>query len=166
MDAQAYLELLTQRLERYFDYKEPSAHPLPFDLVAELNAADEGYFMIKKLKTYTVKHDEYLFLKIFNEQPAASDVQPYLELMQQYMRELKTTTEHMSSLFSLVLVCQQDIETDLAEKLQRYKFHKDYAFTLKGWSDLAIYLVSLEQGTVLCNKAGQKNLPYFQTDSN
>ena len=68
MDGQAYLQQIGRRLERYFDKKALVQESLLFDLVAELHASDEGYFLVHSIKTYSVKHDEYLFVKLLTAQ--------------------------------------------------------------------------------------------------
>ena len=65
MDGQAYLQVIERRLERYFDKKALVQGGLQLDLVAELHASDEGYFLVHSIKTYSVQHDEYLFVKHF-----------------------------------------------------------------------------------------------------
>ena len=162
MDGQAYLQLIEKRLERYFDKKALVQDDLLFSLVAELNASDEGYFLVHSIKTYSVQHNEYLFVKHFPAEVTKDELQPYLELLRQRMQQLKTTTEHMSSLFALLIVCEQGMDTDLKQELAKYKYHKDYCFSLKGWSDLAIYVVDMPKQEVTCNKAGRKTIQYFE----
>ncbi|MGM9582426.1 MAG: hypothetical protein ACI3WU_01735 [Phascolarctobacterium sp.] len=161
MDGQTYLKLLERRLERYFDKKALVQGDLQFSLVAELNASDEGYFLVHSIKTYSVQHNEYLFVKHFTNEVTKEELQPYLELLRQRMQELKTTTEHMSSLFALVIICEQSMDAALVQELEKYKYHKDYCFSLKGWSDLAIYVVDIPKQKVSCNKAGRKTINYF-----
>ena len=162
MAGQAYLKLIEQRLERYFDKKSLVQDDLQFSLVAELHASDEGYFLVHSIKTYSVQHDEYLFAKHFTGTVTKEALIPYLELLRKKMQELKTTTEHMSSLFALLIVCEQGMDTDLKQELANYKYHKDYCFSLKGWSDLAIYVVDMPKQEVTCNKAGRKTIQYFE----
>lgn len=162
MDGQAYLKLIEKRLERYFDKKALVQDDLRFDLVAELHASDEGYFLVHSIKTYSVKHDEYLFVKHFDGAVTKEQLQPYLELLRSRMQSLKTTTEHMSSLFALLLVCEQGMDAGLKQELGKYKYHKDYCFSLKGWSDLAVYVADIPQQEVSCNKAGRKTVQYFE----
>ena len=160
MNAQDYIKLIEDRLSCYFDRKEAPAG-LPCDLVAELNASDEGYLLIKKLKTYSVKHNEYLYMKVFDKPLTMADVEPYIDHLQERMRALKTTTEHMSSLFMLVLVCEAETDPATIKQLEGFKFHKDYAFSLKGWADLAIYIVNPSEKQLSYNKAGKKTAQYF-----
>ncbi len=160
MDAKKYLELLEQRLQRYFD-KKPLPPELPFALVAELHAADEGYFFIPSIKTYSVQHNEYLFVQCFATPLTNEMLQPYLDYLRGRMNALQTTTEHMSSLFTLVCVCDTGIAPELAAIMQKYKYHKDYCFSLKGWSDLAIFLIDTPQEKIFYNKAGKKTAALF-----
>ena len=161
MDGQAYLQLLEHRLERYFDKKALVQDDLLFSLVAELNASDEGYFLVHSIKTYSVKHNEYLFVKHFTDTVTMEKLQPYLELLRQRMQKLQTTTEHMSSLFALVIICEQGMPDGLKKELASFKYHKDYCFSLKGWSDLAVYVVDIPKQEVAYNKAGRKTSNYF-----
>ena len=162
MDGNTYLKLLERRLERYFDKKALVQDELLFSLVAELNASDEGYFLVHSIKTYSVQHNEYLFVKHFPAEVTKDELQPYLELLRQRMQQLKTTTEHMSSLFALVLICEQGMSEALKQELSKYKYHKDYCFSLKGWSDLAVYVVDIPKQEVTYNKAGRKTKQYFE----
>ena len=162
MDGNTYLKLLERRLERYFDKKALVQDELLFSLVAELNASDEGYFLVRSIKTYSVQHNEYLFVKHFPAEVTKDELQPYLELLRQRMQQLKTTTEHMSSLFALVLICEQGMGEVLKQELSKYKYHKDYCFSLKGWSDLAVYVVDIPKQEVTYNKAGRKTKQYFE----
>ncbi len=162
MDGQAYLQVIERRLERYFDKKALVQGGLQLDLVAELHASDEGYFLVHSIKTYSVQHDEYLFVKHFRDAVTKEELEPYLKLLRGRMQELKTTTEHMSSLFALLLICEQGMDEQLKQELSKYKYHKDYCFTLKGWSDLAVYVADIPKQEITCNKAGRKTKQYFE----
>ena len=161
MNGQEYLALLQKRLAHYYDLKELPKEP-EFVLAAELNAADEGYFVVPNLKTYSVQHNEYLYVQRFTEPVTEAMLLPYLAFTKKAMAELKTTTEHMSSLFTLAFICEAGIEqTADLEQLKRIKQHKDYCFTLKGWADLALYFIDMKEQKLHYNKAGAKNTALF-----
>lgn len=161
MTAQEYLNLLTKRLENTFDPYPLDKEPLPFDYVGQLHMADEGYFLVPSLKTYSVQHKEFLRAKIFTGPVSWQDLEPYLAYLKEQMLGYKTTTEHMSSSFTLVVICQE-ADGQLLEAVTKFKFHKDYAFTLKGWSDLCLALVDLSSQQVFLNKAAKKLPAYFE----
>ena len=162
MNGQEYLELLKKRLTHYYDIKETQGHTQPeFVLQAELNAADEGYFIVPDLKTYSVQHNEYLYVQQFGEPLTLAMAEPYIAYTKKAMAELKTTTEHMSSVFSLVFICEAGIEADALAQLTKLRQHKDYCFTLKGWSDLALFLVDIPAQSLHHNKAAAKNAATF-----
>ena len=161
MNGKEYLTLLQKRLAHYYDLKDLPTEP-EFVLAAELNAADEGYFVVPNLKTYSVQHNEYLYVQCFTEPLTEAMLLPYLAFTKKAMRELKTTTEHMSSLFTLGIICEAGIDPTVdLNKLQSIKQHKDYCFTLKGWSDLALYLVDIKHQALHYNKAASKNTALF-----
>lgn len=161
MDTATYLDQLIKRIEPYFDIKKNEKTTLPFVLLAELNVSDEGYFLIHKLKTYSVKRNEYLYVVLCNEMFTQALADNYISYIKEIMQNLKTTPEHMSSLFSLVFIAPAGFDNGTKDYLCRFKYHKDYFFTLKGWSDLAIYSVDLLTNQVHTNKAGRNNLRIF-----
>ena len=153
MNGQEYLQQLEQRLAHYYD-KKPLPKAPAFALAAELNAADEGYFIIPNLKTYSVQHNEYLYAARFDKQLTAEMAAPYLQFTKDAMAALKTTTEHMSSIYALVLICEEGIEEKALADLQKLR--------QKGWSDLALYIVDIPAQRLYCNKAGAKEKALFE----
>lgn len=161
MNGQEYLQQLEQRLAQYYD-KKPLPKAPAFVLAAELNAADEGYFIIPDLKTYSVQHNEYLYAARFDKQLTAETAAPYLQFTKEAMAALKTTTEHMSSIYALLFICEAGVDDKTLADLQKLRQHKDYCFTLKGWSDLALYIVDIPAQRLYCNKAGAKEKALFE----
>ena len=92
----------------------------------------------------------------------SDELNPYLEMLRSRIQKLQTTTEHMSSLFAFLIICEQGMDEQLKQELSKYKYHKDYCFTLKGWSDLAVYVADIPKQEVTCNKAGRKTKQYFE----
>lgn len=164
MNSDAYMDMLKQRLAHFFDEK-----PIPsgsgFDYAAELNARDEGYFFVPSMKTYSVSHNEYIYLKIVAGELSAASAEQYTACIREQMKNLRTTTEHMSSLFSAVFICSRPVSPETEQAIRKIKFHKDYAFTLKGWSDLAVFAISTSEEKIICNKAGEKTLQYYKFPS-
>lgn len=160
MNGQEYLAQLQKRLAHYYDLKAVPQQP-EFILAAELNAADEGYFVVPNLKTYSVQHNEYLYVQRFTVPLTQEMLIPYLAYTKKAMAELKTTTEHMSSLFTLAFICEAGVAEAALEDIKKIKQHKDYCFTLKGWSDLALYFIDIPQQKLHYNKAGAKNPALF-----
>lgn len=160
MDGKEYIATLQQRLQHYYDNKPLPKSPA-FVLAAELNAADEGYFVVPSLKTYSVQHNEYVYVASFTQPLTAELAVPYLQFTKDSMDALKTTTEHMSSVFALVLICENGIDSDALTQLVRTRQHKDYCFTLKGWADLALYIMDIPAQKLYFNKAGENNKKLF-----
>ena len=90
-----------------------------------------------------------------------TQVLPYLDHLKKQMQELQTTTEHMSSLFAMLFICEHGIAAATLADLEKPKYHKDYCSTLKGWADLAIYVEDLKKEKLYCNKAGRITAGYF-----
>ncbi len=156
-----YLDLIQTRLKRYYDFIPAPTNDLNFALTAELHAVDEGYFLMPSIKMYSVQHHEYLYVIDCDKTGEFDQISPFLEFLQKSMQDLKTTTEHMNSLYTLLILCESSPSKSFIDQLVKYKFHKDYFFTLKGWSDLAIFLCDLQDDKIYYNKAGKKTSHYF-----
>ncbi len=87
---------------------------------------------------------------------------PYLQFTKDAMAALKTTTEHMSSVYALVLICEQGVEEKAIADLQKLRQHKADCFTLIGCSDLALCIVDIPAQKLYCNKAGVKEKAIFE----
>lgn len=162
MTSEEYLTILRQRLARYFDFKDVDADcPIPYALLAELHSADEGYFVVPSLKTYSVKHDEFIYILNIEENGVEAAFKA-AEHIKEAMRSLKPDREHMSSIFILVCLCENGVNDADLQQLLKIKYHKDYAFSLKGWSDLAVIVADLPNKQIHCNKAGRKIDQYFK----
>ena len=84
--------------------------------------------------------------------------------MKTEMNKLTPKKDHMNSNFVLVLICNHLQKKDLITLIQQTKYPTDYAFTLKGWSDLGLILVDLEQKQIYTNKFAEKmrnNFDFF-----
>ncbi len=156
-----YLEMIKTRLMRFYDFETTPAGNLDFALTAELHASDEGYFLMPSIKMYSVQHHEYLFVVNLTSVKDYDVLTPYLDYLRRLMQDLKTTTEHMNSLFTLLVIAKHTPTAAFIQQVEKYKYHKDYCFTLKGWSDLAIFVADLEQEKLYYNKAGKKTSNYF-----
>lgn len=163
MTSEEYLTNLRQRLARYFDFKDNACcGDIPFSLLAELHSADEGYFIVPSLKTYSVKHNEFIYALSFKDGVNVNLAKRAIEYIKEEMRSMKPDREHMSSIFVLLCLCEDGVSDTMKKDLLATKFHKDYAFSLKGWSDLAVVVVDLQNAVIDCNKAGRKVEQYFK----
>ena len=109
-----------------------------------------------------MQHNEYLYAARFDKQLTAETAAPYLQFTKDAMAALKTTTEHMSSIYALLFICEAGVDDKTLADLQKLRQHKDYCFTLKGWSDLALYIVDIPAQRLYCNKAGAKEKALFE----
>ncbi len=138
MDSHQYKEILKNRLRSSFDILEP---PKPLtnysDLWAVHNRLNEKYFLSKKISLYSMNNDEYVSLKLVSNQLTAE-------------------------FFNLVLLTESGVEDKALNNLSKHKFHKDFCFTLKGWADLAVFVVDLKDQKVFSNPKGSNSTANFQ----
>lgn len=164
MNAKDYISIIEKRLSPFFDFKKPDNEEnyLPLQLLGELNETSERYLLVRKFNIYTINNDEYLFVQSFNEHITQNVIETYTTWIENKMQSLKPRKNHMTSSYLLVLVSEYPISDELKQYISMYKYHKDYFFTLKGWSDLALIVVDLPNYKLLTNKFGAKTAKNFE----
>ncbi len=163
MDSHQYKEILKNRLRSSFDILEP---PKPLtnysDLWAVHNRLNEKYFLSKKISLYSMNNDEYVSLKLVSNQRTAEFLEECQKAFSDYISSMRVAEGHMSSLFNLVLLTEAGVEDKALNNLSKHKFHKDFCFTLKGWADLAVFVVDLKDQKVFSNPKGSNSTANFQ----
>ena len=162
MDTTEYLQALRQRLAPYYDFKPANTEKLAFELIAECNHAEEAYFLAKSIKLYGINNNEYIYLHALPNALDANTWEKYCTYIINKIRNLQPNKEHMSSIFHLVFLISYPLDRGLHPTINKFKFHKDHSFTLKGWSDLSIIIVELPNQVITTNKLGAKSIKNFQ----
>lgn len=157
MDLDTYFSLMKNRLKNAFDFQSaPGSLGLPIEVWAVHNRKSEKYFLSKKVSLYSFKNDEYVGLVRCSEGLSMPFLEKAVDEFKKLINSLPVDEEHMSSIFTLAFVCPGSIGTEQIAYLSKIKYHKDYMFTFRGWSDLAVIAVDLQDNCVYSNGFGKK----------
>ena len=78
---------------------------------------------------------------------------------------VKPDKDHMSSTITLVIVTDNFIDNkdrDVITKIiSNFKYNKGFAFGFKGWADIRLVLVSLNEGFIATNKKGKEVIELY-----
>lgn len=163
MDAHEYKEIMKVKLTAAFDFPEPPDElKFPCDLWAAHHRSSEKYFLSKKVSLYTMDHNEYVCLHIV---AGALTKEMLLQCREQFadlIGGMQVDENHMSSLFTVALICTEEPDENALATLQKLKFHKDFRFTLRGWADLAVVVIDLKHNRVYSNSKGKANKHNFE----
>lgn len=160
MDITTYIETIENKLKNNFDItKNYDMNGYVYDLFAEFHVRNERYFLMKKAVIYGVENNEYVLLKHF-ENINEDLCHNYTECLIKSIKSIvNPTNEHMCSIVTGIIVVDSIRGMDLEyykRFIEKFKYNKTFAFGFKGWVDLRLLLVSLDDGLISANKKGKE----------
>lgn len=157
MKSTEYVEELAKKYERYFDiYMNHTVLGSKFELYAEYRLRNEKYILVKSAQLYVFENFEYCFVKCISDTPGMEDLDNFTEFLINAAGEMVKPNEgHMSTYITGVMVCDKSVPDDIIKKARRFKYSKDFLFTLKGWCDVRLIVADLERNKVITNREGK-----------
>lgn len=156
MKYDAYIEMIKSKLERHFQIET--------DLVILENTIDMfAKFSDVSGRTFITKNDiidrcenyEYCYFKKYDT-VTKEEVTAYGQFLKKIVDErIKPDKDHMSTYVTGVIICNS-ISDNVKEAVERYSYSRAYSFYLKGWCDVRLILVGLDNNEIVTNKAGKK----------
>lgn len=157
MEINAYLDTIKKRFEKNFDLiPNYTIHNYEFDLLAKYHFRGEGYFLTKKTVIYALENNEYCLIKAF-ETLDENSLNRYIDILIKGIDVLiNPTKEHMSSIITGVIVLKNKPNTHIINAIKKFKYHKGFLFGLKGWVDIRLILVAIDDDYIVTNKKGKE----------
>ena len=160
MDFSQYIESIENKLRCSFDFKRNyKVNDYEFDLFAEYHLRNESYVLMKQAVVYAFENNEYCLIKYYKNLNS-DNFKDYIDaLTKSVITVINPSSEHMSSVITGVIVTDnipfEDLE-DIIQAVKRFKYNKGFAFGFKGWADIRLLLVSLNEGLIAFNKKGKE----------
>ncbi len=149
------LKRLIRAHENCFDITIPFAlGDTRFDAMAAFHQAAERYVLSKKAKIWGYNTHEYIFFKQVSLLDALQ-----LEAMVGCVTSsgldlIHPDDDHMVSYLTLVVIAEE-CEEGISRLVKRTRFRKNIALGFKGWIDLRIAVVDIENERVYTNGQGK-----------
>ncbi len=160
MDFAQYIEMVENKLRSSFDIsKNYIINDVQYDLYAEFHLRNEKYVAVKNAVIYAFENNEYCLIKHFKNLNKTDYINLTESMIQSVESIVKPSNEHMSSIITGVMVADNISYDDLefiVEAVRRFKFGKSFALGFKGWADIRLMLVSLDEGLISTNKKGKE----------
>ncbi len=160
MEALKYLDNIQKKLENSFNISRNfNINNFTYDLYAEYHLRNEKYLMVKKAVVYAFENNEYCLIKYykeFNEDDYKIFTDSLINSIESIVNPSK---EHMSSIITGEILTEKIQDEDLKnirKKVEQFKYNKGFAFGFKGWADIRLILVSLNEGLIAANKKGKE----------
>mgnify|MGYP000049784017 FL=1 len=154
---QTYLDNIEKKLKAYFDiYRDYSINGYEYDLFAKYHLRMERYVIHKKAVIYAMENNEYCLIKHFKSIDEDT-LRNYTDSLIESINELvKPDENHMSSTITGVLVLDYKPEDNIIQKIKKFKYHKGFAFGFRGWADIRLILVTMDDNYIVTNKKGKE----------
>jgi hypothetical protein len=160
MEAFQYLDNIQKKLENSFNISRNfNINNFTYDLYAEYHLRNEKYLMVKKAVVYAFENNEYCLMKYYKE----FTIEDYEIITDSLINSIESivnpSNEHMSSIITGVVITEKIQEKNLEyirKKIEQFKYNKGFAFGFKGWADVRLILVSLNEGLIAANKKGKE----------
>lgn len=157
MNLSQYLDNIQKKLQYSFDIERNYViNNYKYDLFGKYLLRNERYVLVKKATIYAIENNEYCLIKYFDELDK-NNLQEFIESLKKAVDVIvKPSNDHMSSIITGVIVTDNRTEFDLEKIIERFKFQKGFAFGFKGWADIRLVLVTLNEKFVITNKKGKE----------
>ncbi len=160
MEFAQYLDNIEYKLQNSFDItRNYILNNYTYDLFARYYLRNEKYILVKKATVYAFENNEYCLMKYYKEFNADNYDTFTKSLINSIESIVKPSNEHMSSIITGVVVTDrihQDNLEHIRKKIEQFKYNKGFAFGFKGWADIRLILVSLNEGLIATNKKGKE----------
>ena len=81
----------------------------------------------------------------------------YIEFLVNSISDIvKPDENHMSSAITGVLVTDNKPSDDVIRQVKKFKYHKGFAFGLRGWVDIRLIMVTMADKYIVTNKKGKE----------
>lgn len=158
MDNNAYIDMLCERYTRYFDIKRDYALlGKNIDIFAEYNMKNQRFFLTKGAVIFSFENFEYCIVKAFDHRVDESEIEDFTEFLKEATNKLvKPNDEHMSTYVSGIIVSDKGFCAEAIKRAKKFKYSKNFMFTLKGWCDVRLLLVDLMENQIITNSKGRE----------
>ncbi|HOW22781.1 MAG TPA: hypothetical protein PLV23_04020 [Sedimentibacter sp.] len=167
MELLEYLDIIENKLKSSFDIKRNyTIKNIQFDMFAEYHLRNERYVLVKKAVVYAFENNEYSLIK-YCEELDKNYLQEIINTLTDSVESIvKPDKDHMSSTITLVIVTDNftsNKDKDLITKIiSGFKYNMGFAFGFKGWADIRLVLVSLNEDFMATNKKGKEVIELYR----
>lgn len=162
MTKEELLERLLHSYEQSFDIERPyELDGEEYDAFAAFNVVSAKYVLSKKAELWRAQCYEYVFFQV-----ADTVTVPQLEA---FARQIENTIEpkmvrhgeklppenHMYSFITGIFICDHEVSEEVRKWLHKYKYMKNYRFTIRGYCDARVAVFDLESRKIFGNAAAR-----------
>lgn len=162
MELSEYLNNIEMKLQSSFDIERDFiVDNYKYDMFAEHHLKTEKYILTRKTVIDVMESNELCFLKYFTNIDEHK-LQEYIDLLVESIDSMiDLENGHMSSIITGVVILDNKPDSNIIEIIKKFKCHKGFAFGFKGWVDIRLILVAMNQRYIAVNKKGKEVLEVY-----
>lgn len=163
MTQDEYLEDLQKKFEKHFDIeKDITIFGETIDIHAKFRNISGRTFITKQDVIDRWENYEYCYVKKINN-VTEEDVESYGHFLKKTVDEgIDPGRDHMSTYITGVIV-GNSIDDSAKKRIGKYSYSKAYSFYLRGWCDVRLICICLNNNEVITNKAGKRVQKVYQS---
>ncbi|MGI5949749.1 hypothetical protein [Peptoniphilus sp.] len=164
MNKERYLSNLKEILSVYYDvYEDFDTDFGSVDIYAKFFERNDRYILKKEAIIYSQEAFEHVFCKYF-ENLTINDVVDFTGYLEKNINTfVKPDDNHMSSILRGVIVTNEKPDEEIIKFIQKYKYYKSFQFGFKGWVNIGLNLVDINnENNFYYNKVGKGGKDYFK----
>jgi hypothetical protein len=165
MTQDEYIEYLQRKFERHFDIERNiTLHGEIIDLHAKFRNISGRTFITKKDVIDRCENYEYCYIKKFNN-VTEEEVADYGRLLKRIVDEgIEPGRDHMSTYITGVIAANS-INEIARKAIGKYSYSKAYSFYLRGWCDVRLICINLDNNEIITNKSGKRVKKVYEITS-
>lgn len=163
MELTEYLNNIEKKLENSFDIERDfMLNDYKYDMFAEFHSRTERYILTRKTVIDAIETNEYCFIKYFTKIDE-NHLQKFIDLLIESIDSVINFDDgHMSSIITGVMILDNKPSSHIIELVEKFKFHKGFAFGFRGWVDIRLLLTAMNQNYIVANKKGREVLEVYR----
>ncbi len=162
-------ERLIQAYKHSYDLTAPYKFGgLSFDLYGYFYAHQEKYVLTREAQMWEKNGYDHLFVTMVDK----IDVE-FLSVLDRMIRDhaepelvragrKHPAKNHMYSDITVVVISSSAISDNVRAWIRRYRFARNYLFTIRGWCDARLIAIDLAENSVYGNAKAKPLLSYYQ----
>lgn len=162
MKYEAYLETLKLKFERHFNIEtDVVIFDNKIDMLAKFSDISGRTFITKNDIIDQYENYEYCYIKKYDT-VSEEDVTAYGYFLKKIVDEcIKPGKDHMSTYVTGVII-GNSINGNAKKIAEKYNYSRIYSFYLKGWCDVRLICIGLDNNEIISNRAGKNVKSVYQ----
>lgn len=114
----------------------------------------ENYVLSKRAVVYAMESNDYVYFALCSHLNKAEAWKLINDVLEDGRKRIDLKKDHMCSIITAVILCEQ-IDDEAKKLLKRFRYHHNFKFGFKGWSEMRIAAMSVQDEKIIANNAGK-----------